>query len=97
MNNNDNNNGDDDNLSRGRLDECNDWADQEYDGDNNDDENNDSHGTSLTEYGHKMRSSDLPAYLSLNGPSNGKFMLLMLFCSILACAAHFSEFQLVCD
>ena len=31
-----------------------------------------------------MRSGDLPAYLSLNGPSNGNFMLLMLFCSILA-------------
>ena len=40
--------------------------------------------TSLTEYRHKMRSGDLPAYLSLNGPSNGNFMLLMLFCSILA-------------
>ena len=40
--------------------------------------------TSLTEYRHKMRSGNLPAYLSLNGPSNGSFMLLMLFCSILA-------------
>ena len=31
-----------------------------------------------------MRSGDLPAYLFLNGPSNGSFMLWMLFCSILA-------------
>ena len=31
-----------------------------------------------------MRSGDLPAYLSLNGRSYGNFMLLMLFCSILA-------------
>ena len=44
----------------------------------------DSIKTSLTEYRHKMRSGDLPAYLSLNGPSNGSFMLLMLFCSISA-------------
>ena len=40
--------------------------------------------TSLTEFKHKMRSGDLPTYLSSNGPSNGSFMLLMLFCSILA-------------
>merc|ERR1711954_99581 len=40
--------------------------------------------TSLTEYRHKMRSGNLPANLSLNGPSNGSFMLLMLFCSISA-------------
>ena len=40
--------------------------------------------TSLTEYRHKMCSGDLPAYLSLKGPSNGNFMVLMLFCSILA-------------
>merc|ERR1712168_1631494 len=37
-------------------------------------------GTSLTEYRHKMRSGDLPAYLFLNG----SIMLLMLFCSISA-------------
>ena len=35
--------------------------------------------TNLTEYRHKMRSGDLPAYLFLNGPSNGSFMLWMLF------------------
>ena len=40
--------------------------------------------TSLTEFRHEMRSGNLPAYLSLNGPSNGSFMLLILFCSILA-------------
>ena len=33
--------------------------------------------TSLTEYRHKMRSGDPPAYLFLNGPSNGSFMLWM--------------------
>ena len=27
--------------------------------------------TSLTECRHKMRSGDLPAYFSVNGPSNG--------------------------
>ena len=43
-----------------------------------------SYKTSLTEYRHKMRSGDLPAYLSLNGPSKGSFMLLMLFCWTLA-------------
>ena len=31
--------------------------------------------TSLMEYRHEMRSGDLPAYLPLNGPSNGSFML----------------------
>ena len=40
--------------------------------------------TSRTEFGQQMRSGDLPTYLSLNGPTNGSFMLLMLFCSILA-------------
>ena len=40
--------------------------------------------TRLTEYRHKMRSGDLPAHLFLHGPSNGSFMLWMLFCSILA-------------
>ena len=46
--------------------------------------NRDAGRTSLKEYRHKMRSGDLPAYLSLNGISNGSLMLLMLFCSILA-------------
>ena len=67
-------------------------------------------GTSLMEYIHKMRSGDVLAYLSQNGPSNGSFMLLMLFCSILALmslimfsvlfcfiSVKISEIQLMCD
>ena len=56
-----------------------------------------------------MRSGDLPAYLSLDDPSNGSFMLWMLFYSILAIisfmflvllcliSVEISEIQLVCD